>query len=81
MLTFTYDNTGNIENSRELYNAATIAGVYRAKVLSVTNPNYTLTGTLSTLTFDWEIRVADITNVTLSNKTVTYDEIITLLLL
>ena len=72
-ITFTYDNSGAEENGRKLNNVATIKGQYKAKVLSVTNPNYTLVGTASDLTFDWEIRTADITNIALSNKTVLYD--------
>ena len=60
------------EDGRLLRYTAINCGLYRAVISSVSNANYTIAGAQN-LVLDWEIDKADITNITLSDKTVTYN--------
>ena len=64
-------NTGAVENGRYLNHTATNAGLYRAKITAVSNSNYTITGA-SNLYLDWQIDKADISGITMNDRTVTY---------
>ena len=65
------DDSGEMSDGRALRGQAKDAGLYRAVITSINNDNYILDG--DNLVLDWQIDKADITGITISNKTVTYN--------
>ena len=65
-------DTGEFEDGRKLNHTAVDAGLYRAKIVSVDNPNYTIEGAFNTV-YDWEITKAVISGITMSDKTEVYN--------